>query len=167
VNTSAAAALVREVMRALQPQPSDQVLELYSGVGLFTLPIAAAAARVLAVEMNPRAVADARRNLAAHGLAHKARVVAAEAGAMLQRETARWSAVAVDPPRTGLERRVLDAIARLRPERLVYVSCDPATLARDAQRLVAAGYRLDYAQPLDLFPQTHHVEIVSRFVRQV
>jgi 23S rRNA (uracil1939-C5)-methyltransferase len=70
-------------------------------------------------------------------------------------------AVLVDPPRTGLDNEVLDAIVEHRPEKIVYVSCDPATLARDCRRFVRQGYRLNWVQPVDLFPQTYHIENVA------
>ncbi len=162
VNTAMAWQLVQEVMRALAVQPGDRVLELYCGVGLFTLPIASAGARVLAVEVNPRAVADAQHNLAAYGFSASC-VIAADAADVLRTECARWDAVLVDPPRAGLERTAIAALLQLRARRVVYVSCEPSTLARDAHVLTSHGYRLNYAQPLDLFPQTHHVETVASF----
>ena len=71
----------------------------------------------------------------------------------------------VDPPRAGLDRAVIDALVRLGPQRLIYVSCDPSTLARDASRLIAHGYRLEQVTPFDLFPQTYHIESVTLFRR--
>jgi 23S rRNA (uracil1939-C5)-methyltransferase len=73
--------------------------------------------------------------------------------------------VLVDPPRAGLERQVLDSILKMNPPTLLYVSCDPSTLARDAARLVAGGYRLVEVTPFDLFPQTYHIESISLFQR--
>ena len=73
-------------------------------------------------------------------------------------------AVVVDPPRTGLSRAVIEGLIRLAPATLVYVSCDPATLARDAKRLAAAGYRLAEVQPVDMFPQTYHIECVATLI---
>jgi 23S rRNA (uracil1939-C5)-methyltransferase len=73
--------------------------------------------------------------------------------------------ILVDPPRAGLEKRVLDGLVRLRPGVIAYVSCDPATLARDAARLLQAGYRLRDITPFDLFPQTYHIESISIFER--
>ncbi len=163
VNTVMAERLVQEALNALAVRKGERVLELYCGVGLFTLPVAAAGAHVVGVEINPRAVADARHNLAAHGFS-TARVIASDAADVLRRDAPRWDALLLDPPRAGLAPEVVHAVLRARPSRVVYVSCDPATLARDAQMLVAGGYRLEYVQPLDLFPQTHHVESVARFV---
>jgi len=74
---------------------------------------------------------------------------------------AHWDAIVLDPPRAGVEREALERVAELRAPTLVYVSCDPATLSRDIKVLTNHGYTLDYAQPLDMFPQTHHVEVVA------
>jgi 23S rRNA (uracil1939-C5)-methyltransferase len=102
------------------------------------------------------------------GLTEHAAFVRASALAGLKLEAVRaqrWDILLVDPPRAGLERPVLDAMLALEPQRVVYVSCDPATLARDAALLEAGGYALAYAQPVDVFPQTRHVEVVARFDR--
>ena len=77
---------------------------------------------------------------------------------------ATWDVVVLDPPRTGVEAKALAALVGVGAPRLVYVSCDPATLARDARLLCDAGYTLTFAQPFDMFPQTHHVEVLAQFV---
>ena len=77
----------------------------------------------------------------------------------------RWDVMLVDPPRAGLDRPVLDAILALEPQRLVYVSCDPATLARDIGHLQRSGYRLERVRPVDMFPQTYHIECVALLCR--
>jgi 23S rRNA (uracil1939-C5)-methyltransferase len=89
------------------------------------------------------------------------------AGDILGGLEAKPDVVVVDPPRAGLEKYALDALVAMQPPVLVYVSCDPATLARDAKRLLAGGYRLEQVTPFDLFPQTYHIESVSLFTRVV
>ncbi len=163
VNTGVAALLVREVSRALSLRGDESVLDLYCGVGLFTLPIGLQASRVMGVEANAGAVRDAQGNL--KGFEH-VEVMRAEVGAALASQkvrSRRWDALVVDPPRAGIERRTLEGMIDLRAPRVVYVSCDPATLARDARVLRERGYRLVRAQPLDMFPQTRHVETVAVF----
>lgn len=160
VNTAVAELLVQEVMRAAQPDGSDRVLDAYAGAGTFTLPLAEAAGEVVAVESTGAALRDLERNLEAAGL--DADVV----GGDVVRELpglGRFDIVVVDPPRAGMEEGALEALVRARARRIVYVSCDPATLARDAARLAVLGYRLTSAVPVDLFPQTYHVETVASF----
>jgi 23S rRNA (uracil1939-C5)-methyltransferase len=137
------------------------VLDLYCGVGLFTAFIAPAAGRVVGVEAFAPAVADAAANLDEfdHIEIYEAAVEEVVPGL-----TDRFDAVVLDPPRAGCDPQALEALVGIQAARIVYVSCDPATLARDAKRLAAEGYRLAWAQPLDMFPQTHHVECVALFV---
>lgn len=168
VNTAVAARLVDEVIDALALQPGQKVLDLYAGVGLFTLPMAAlvgSAGSVLAVEASPTATADGRLN--SRSLAQVNWLAAPVEEAVTRNEVAgtRWSALLLDPPRRGVEKQALLALAALGAPTLVYVSCDPATLARDAALLAAQGYQLRFAQPIDLFPQTAHVETVAVFRR--
>jgi 23S rRNA (uracil1939-C5)-methyltransferase len=165
VNTGAAALLVEQVMQALALQGTERVLDLYCGVGLFTVPMSTQAAYVLGVEANPAAAEDARANLSAYPNARiiNATLEAALRGPALSGQT--WDAIVVDPPRAGLQYSDMTALLTFGAPRLVYVSCDAATLARDARRLVDAGYRLGNVQPIDLFPQTHHVETVATFAR--
>jgi 23S rRNA (uracil1939-C5)-methyltransferase len=148
-------------------RPPARFVELYAGIGFFTLPLARRGLTGLAVESDRGAVADLGFNLAQAGLADAVEVVGAEVEGRPELET--WLAQAdlllVDPPRVGLERRVCDAIARRGPAAVVYVSCDPATLARDLRTLVGAGYRIASVLALDLFPQTPHVEAIVRLER--
>jgi 23S rRNA (uracil1939-C5)-methyltransferase len=161
VNTPMAETLIDLVLSILQPDGSDRVLDLYSGAGTFTLPLAALSGEVVAVESASSSVRDLRRNLEQNGL--WAEVVGGDAA----REIAglgHFDIAVVDPPRTGLANEVIDALAEVRPRALAYVSCDPATLARDAKLLASAGMELVTATPVDLFPQTYHVETVAHFV---
>ncbi len=161
-NTAGAVALREEALSALDPEPHDVALDLYAGVGTFTLPLAAAAGSVIAVESSRFALADLRRNLSAARYA--AEIVPGDAGRALQGIGSVDLAV-VDPPRAGLDDPVVLELARLEPRRIAYVSCDPATLARDAGRLAEHGYRPIRVAPVDLFPQTYHVETVATFQR--
>ena len=138
-------------------------LELHSGVGFFTLPLARSFARVVAVESDRAAVADLRHNLRRAGI--EGVEVRAERVELALRapELAALSpdAVVLDPPRTGLAPGDPEALAALGPRRIVYLSCDPATQARDLRTLAEAGYGLDGAKVFDLFPQTSHVEVLA------
>lgn len=170
VNTLIAARLVDEVLARLALRWDERVLDLYCGVGLFTLPLSLRAAHVTGVEFSSSATADAAANLAAlrpdHPHMAETTILTAaveEALARSQIADQRWDAVLLDPPRAGVDRAALERILALRPPQIVYVSCDPATLARDARILVDGGYFLGPIQPLDMFPQTHHVESVARF----
>jgi 23S rRNA (uracil1939-C5)-methyltransferase len=136
----------------------ELVVDAYCGVGTFALPIAERAGRVIGIEEAPSAVADARHN--ARGLDHVEFLVG-RTEALLGSLGERPDAVVLDPARVGCAPEVLAALAELRPATLVYVSCDPATLARDLARLVASGFELVDVQPIDMFPQTHHIETVS------
>lgn len=163
VNTVMAGELVNTVMQALELSGTERVLDLYCGAGLFTAPISARAGFVLGIESSRGAARDARDNL--RGRAN-ATVIEADVKRGLLDDAVRnraWQRVVTDPPRAGMDAEALARIAAIGAARLVYVSCDPATLARDAGRLREHGYTLRYAQPLDLFPQTHHVETVAVF----
>lgn len=147
--------------------PPRRFVELYAGIGFLTLPLARAGLVGLAVESDRQAAADLAFNLERAGFATSVRAIAERVEG--ERAIAGWlegaDLLLVDPPRVGLEGRVCEAIARHGPPVLVYVSCDPATLARDLARLVAAGYRLASVVAFDLFPQTPHVEAIVRLER--
>jgi 23S rRNA (uracil1939-C5)-methyltransferase len=161
-NTAGADALAALVGGMLEPRGGETLLDLYSGVGLFGLALAPHVAKVIAVESSPSAVADFREN--ARDLAH-VQVVEAATEAALPSIEGPVDLLVLDPPRAGAGGGVVREIGRLAPRRIAYVSCDPATLARDAGGLLGAGYRLGQVQPVDLFPQTYHVESVALFVR--
>ncbi|MBV8083745.1 MAG: class I SAM-dependent RNA methyltransferase [Chloroflexi bacterium] len=132
-----------------------RVLDLFAGVGVFGLLLADAAADVVAVESSAPAIADAEANRA-EAAADNLRVISGEvAPAHVE---GRWDVVVLDPPRAGCPRPVLDV---LEASRIVYVSCDPSTLARDLKVLIARGYGLDSVQPFDMFPQTFHIETLA------
>jgi 23S rRNA (uracil1939-C5)-methyltransferase len=116
---------------------------------------------VIAVEANPVAAQFARRNLTRAGL-NNARVVNAGVAEWIRAKPFESDFVLLDPPRAGAESVVIKGIVDSRAERVSYVSCDPATLARDLKKLIAAGYAIESLAAYDLFPQTHHVETVVR-----
>ena len=163
--------LAREVRdRCLMPNVGHsprRFVELYAGIGFFTLPLARRGLTGLAVESDHQAVADLVFNLDRAGMQDTVEAIAAQVE--LRSDLSTWLASAdlllVDPPRTGLEASVREAIAKIGPRTLVYVSCDPATLARDLKLLVAHDYRVASVLAFDLFPHTPHVETVVRLER--
>lgn len=164
VNPFAAATLIDEALRAAQPQPGQRALDVYCGVGTFTLPLARVTGHATGLELEGRALPFARRNAEEAGLSAATHFISGPATVSLRRPEIRdghWDVILVDPPRAGLEPEALDALLALEAPRLVYVSCDPATLARDLARFVANRYALEHVQPVDLFPQTRHVEAVA------
>ncbi|MBI5509245.1 MAG: class I SAM-dependent RNA methyltransferase [Deltaproteobacteria bacterium] len=153
--------LVAAVMAAVKPKAGLRVLEYHSGIGNFTLPMALAGAEVTAVERNRRAAILCRRNL--RGAGATAEVVALSDADASDRLPAA-EVVLLDPPRTGA-RAVAEALAARGPSVVVYVSCDSATLARDAKILTGGGYQLNQVAAFDMFPQTPHVETLCVFTR--
>ena len=140
----------------------DTVLDLYCGVGTITLAMAGAAGKVIGVEVIPQAVEDARDNALRNGI-ENAEFFCGDAGQAaldLERQGVRPDVVVVDPPRKGLNADTIEALHRMSPRRIVYVSCDPATLARDVALLKPHGYTLQTVTAADLFPRCAHVETV-------
>ena len=144
-----------------------RVLELYAGTGNFGLPIAREGALVTLVEGNRAALADARENARINHIG-RCRFRAVSAEAMLAASAAgEYDLVVLDPPRTGLSKEAVTGLMRVGPKRILYVSCDPPTLARDLRALVAAGYRAARLQAYDMFPQTMHIETLVELVRDL
>ena len=146
----------------------DTVLDLYCGVGTITLCMAKAAGQVLGVEVIPQAVEDARDTARRNGI-ENARFFCGDAGQAaleLEQSGIRADVVVVDPPRKGLNGDTIEALSRFAPRRIVYVSCDPATLARDGALLKERGYRVKNAMAADLFPRCAHVETVVLLSRK-
>ena len=145
----------------------ELVLDLYCGIGTITLCLARLARRVIGAEIVPAAIADARENAVRNGI-DNAEFFCGDAAAVAARlagEGLRPDVVVVDPPRKGLAEDVTDTVAAMGPERIVYVSCDPATLARDVKRFTLRGYRPARCAAVDMFPRTAHVETVVRLER--
>jgi 23S rRNA (uracil1939-C5)-methyltransferase len=162
VNTLQAEVLALQVSSMLRPKPDNVVLDGYCGVGVFALGLAEVARQVIGVEVNTSAVADAQANAAG---VENVSFVSGPMQSMLPKLGLAEPLVVVDPPRTGLQGETLAALLKLDPPRIVYVSCDPATLARDVKALLAAGYLLRSVQPVDMFPQTYHIETVTLLER--
>ena len=146
----------------------ETVLDLYCGAGTITLALAERAKTVIGVEIVPEAVENARQNAARNGMANVEFLCAdaGQAARQLAQRGVRPEVLVVDPPRKGLDEPARDAILKMLPPRVVYVSCDPATLARDVAELCGAGYALERAQAFDLFPRTSHVETAALLVYQ-
>ncbi|HEX8495310.1 MAG TPA: class I SAM-dependent RNA methyltransferase [Pyrinomonadaceae bacterium] len=145
------------------PQGTHAV-DLYCGVGLFTLPLARRFIRVTGIEANSDAITYARRNLSDAQLSN-ATFECARVGEYLDshaQELAPADFVLLDPPRAGAEAEAIAGLLTLRPQRITYVSCDPATLARDLKELLKGGYQLEALAAFDMFPQTHHVEAIAK-----
>ena len=147
---------------------TDTVLDLYCGVGTITLAMAGAAGKVIGVEVIPQAVEDARDNAARNGILNAEFFCgdAGQAALELEKSGVRPDVVVVDPPRKGLNADTIEALRRMSPKRIVYVSCDPATLARDVALLKERGYTLKTAAAADLFPRCAHVETVVLLSRK-
>ena len=161
VNRDQAEVLYRRVLDFAGLTGGETVVELYCGIGTISLTLAERSKQVIGVEVVPQAVEDAKENARRNGLARKTRFEcgdAAELAAKLETQGVRPDIVVVDPPRKGLAPEVVDAIAKMAPDRVVYVSCDPATLARDVKQFGALGYAPARAEAVDLFPRTAHVE---------
>ena len=146
----------------------ETVLDLYCGIGTISLALAQRAGQVIGAEIVPQAIQDAQAN-ARRNRVTNARFLcgdAGEAAAQLAAQGIRPQVICVDPPRKGLTPSVPETLASMAPERIVYVSCDPATLARDIKRFSLQGYQAVQAQGVDLFPRTAHVETIVLLQRQ-
>lgn len=158
VNTAMAGALVEHILDYLEFSSKMTILDVYCGVGLFSAFLAPRVGRLIAIEVASPACDDFVYNLDEFD---HVELYEAPAEAVLPTLGVRADVILVDPPRAGLDRKCLDGILAIQPRKLVYVSCDPATLARDARRLIKGGYTLGQITPFDLFPQTYHIESVS------
>ena len=158
VNLPQATRLLELVLRRLNLTGSERVLDLYAGVGLFTAFLAAEVHQVTAIESSELAARDAQVNLSPFGNVLYVNDTVENA---LTRVSGRFDAAVIDPPRSGVSPKALAALLEILPRRIVYVSCDPSSLARDVKTLLAAGYHFVDAQPVDMFPQTFHVETVA------
>jgi 23S rRNA (uracil1939-C5)-methyltransferase len=157
-NTAGAEVLVGLVAAAATVEAGDRVLDAYAGGGLFSATVTAAADEVVAIESDALALEDLLVNT-------DIEVIEADVATGLAELPADWDVVIVDPPRTGLGPEVTGLLSELRPGVIASVSCDVASFARDASALIEAGYVLEWVQPVDMFPQTPHIETVSRFTR--
>jgi 23S rRNA (uracil1939-C5)-methyltransferase len=163
-NTLAAARLYETVERYAGLAGSETVLDLYSGAGTIPIVLAERCREVVGIEIVAGAVADARKNCSLNGIGN-CRFIQGDIRDALAQVELRPDVVIIDPPRVGMAAEAVEQVLRLAPARIVYVSCNPATLARDL-RLLTAGYEVREVQPCDMFPHTFHVEAVARLERR-
>ena len=168
VNHQQAQRLYEAAIAQAEITKDDLVLDLYCGVGTITLAMAKAAGKVIGVEVVEQAVEDARENARRNGI-ENAEFFCGDAGKAaleLENQGIRPDVIVVDPPRKGLNADTIEALHRMSPRRIVYVSCDPATLARDVALLKERGYVLKNAQAADLFPRCSHVESIVCLIKE-
>lgn len=163
-NTAGAEHLVRLVAEAAAITDRDTLLDAYAGGGLFAATVGKDAARVLTIERDRTAATDLQANLNRAGI-EEYRIIRTTTEDAIDRLDEYWDVVIADPPRKGLGENGIDAVTAATPRTLVYVSCDPASLARDTALLSDVGYQLEWVTPVDMFPQTFHIECVARFQR--
>ncbi len=146
----------------------ETVLDLYCGAGTITLALSDHAKKVLGAEIVPEAIDDARENAARNGVKNAEFFCgdASDVAKKLARENLRPDVITVDPPRKGLAADVVESIAEMQPQRVVYVSCDSATMARDVKRLADLGYTAQRACAVDMFPRADHVEAVCLLTKE-
>ena len=172
VNTLAAERLYGVAAQYAQLTPDDALLDLYCGMGTIGLSMADQCRELIGVEIVPEAIESAKANAARMGeaVAAKSRFFCADAGqaaTQLAAEGLHPDIVMLDPPRKGCDEATLSAVVRMAPRRVVYVSCNPATAARDAAWLEKNGYHTEEVQPVDLFPRTKHVEAIVSLQREI
>jgi 23S rRNA (uracil1939-C5)-methyltransferase len=160
VNTPMAAKMVEHLLEVLPLSPASILMDVYCGVGLFSAFLAPGVKKVIAIEAAPSSCEDFAVNLDEFDNVELYEAPAEEVLPHLKKFA---DIVLLDPPRAGLDKAVIDALIAKKTETIAYVSCDPATLARDAARLIAGGYKLKQVTPFDLFPQTYHIESISIF----
>lgn len=168
VNHDQAQRLYEKAVELANLHGTETVLDLYCGTGTITLALSRQAGKAVGVEIIPQAIEDARQN-AIRNSVENVEFFCADAKIAAERlcaEGAFPDVIVVDPPRKGLAPEVIDAMVQMAPARIVYVSCDPATLARDVKLLSEKGYTLTHAEAFDLFPRTYHVETVVQLVRK-
>jgi 23S rRNA (uracil1939-C5)-methyltransferase len=168
VNTSQTKVLYDQVLRYAALTGNETVIDAYCGIGTIALYLAKHAKQVYGVEIVPEAIRDAKTNARLNGITHAHFAVGAAEQVMPKwlEDGIKPDVVIVDPPRKGCDPMLLKTVADMRPERLVYVSCNSATLARDAKLLLERGYRVQEVQPVDMFPQTGHVECCALLVKE-
>jgi 23S rRNA (uracil1939-C5)-methyltransferase len=172
VNSALNRVMISRAMRLLDPQPGERIADFFCGLGNFTLPIARSGAQVLGIEGSEALVARAKQNAELNGLAGNAKFAAMNLFAMTETGFSglgQFDKLLIDPPRDGaleLVRSIVVGNGERTPQRIVYVSCNPATLARDAAELVQRGYKLKSAGVMNMFPHTSHVESIALFVKE-
>ena len=168
VNPEQTRKLYDTAIRLLDPKPDQMIADVYCGIGTISLAIAKHAGKVIGIEYVPEAIEDAKKNAAENGIGNAEFLcgLAEDVLPDLVRKGMRPDAIVIDPPRKGCEEQVLSAIAESGVSRVVYVSCNPATLARDVKILSTYGFWIEHVQPVDMFPHTQHVETVCCLYHQ-
>ena len=168
VNRDQAERLYEKALELAEPGPEDTALDMYCGAGTITLCLAKRAGQVIGAEIVPEAVENARRNAAANGVRNVRFLCAdaSDAAKTLSEEGVRPRVIVADPPRKGLAEGVVQTLAGMDAERIVYVSCDPATLSRDLKRFADLGYAAARAEAFDMFPRCGHVECVTLITKK-
>jgi 23S rRNA (uracil1939-C5)-methyltransferase len=151
----------------LEPGKTDRVLDLYCGAGFFSLALARLSERVVAIESNHESTRAGIENARLNGLANVRFVTSDVAHGLTALRRGDFGLALLDPPREGCDPEVLRSLIRVQPRRIAYVSCSPETLGRDLRVLADAGYRLEFCQPVDMFPHTAHIELVAGLVMAV
>jgi 23S rRNA (uracil1939-C5)-methyltransferase len=160
VNLPQAEAMVKYVLENCDITPESTVLDLYCGVGLFSAFLVPRVRQLVGVELSESACNDFALNLDAH---ENVALYVGKVEDVVSALDVQPDLVILDPPRAGLDRRVVEYLKDIAPPQVIYVSCDPSTLARDCKRLVDCGFKVESIQPFDLFPQTYHVENIAYF----
>lgn len=166
MNPAQTKVLYDKALEYAELQGEETVIDAYCGIGTISLFLAKKAGRVYGVEIVPEAIEDAKRNAALNGI-NNVEFAVGEAETVIPnwyKEGIKADTLVVDPPRKGCDEALLDTILKMKPNRVVYVSCNPGTLARDLRILEDGGYVTEEVQPVDMFPHTNHVECVAQLI---
>lgn len=158
VNTLQAEVLYQKALEYADIQPSDRILDAYCGVGMLALQAARQAKEAVGIECVPSAIDDAKKNALLNGISNVTFYLGKTEGWIAKQLV--FDKVILNPPRKGCERVVIDSLIKKPPKKIIYISCDPATLARDCHLFTQAGFKIQQVEPFDMFPQTMHVETV-------
>ena len=168
VNRNGAELLYKKAAEYVAPTPDQTILDLYCGTGTIGLSMANSVKELVGVEIIPEAIEDAKVNAKLNNIGN-ARFICGDASVAaeeLKNEGIKPDTVIIDPPRKGCAEDLLKTVAEINPKKIVYVSCDPATLARDCARLLTLGYEVNEVTPVDMFPRTSHVESVALLTKK-
>ena len=160
VNLEQNQTLIQTVLQFADVNKEERVLDLYAGVGNLTLPLAMGAGEILGIEENRTAIEDARFNAERNGINNCEFIHGRVEDVLMRWKREKPDLVVLDPPRTGCK-TVLDQVVRLKPKKIVYVSCEPTTFARDVRPFSERGYTLQNLSLIDMFPQTYHMEAIG------
>ena len=168
VNRNGAELLYKKAAEYVAPTPDQTVLDLYCGTGTIGLSMAKNIKSLIGVEIIPEAIEDAKANAKLNNIENATFICgdASVAAEKLKNEGIKPDTIILDPPRKGCAEELLKTVAQINPQKIVYVSCDPATLARDCARLSVLGYEVKEVTPVDMFPRTHHVETVALITKK-